>query len=182
MITTNRLTLRPWQPSDLKPYARINADPRVREFFPTLLTTEESNAEVARFQQRYAREGFCLFAAELRADQTFIGFIGLQTMSFAVPNLPQPAVEIGWRLASAHWNQGLATEGAKAVLDYAFSTPKFSQVVAITAAANTPSRRVMEKIGMTHQPHLDFEHPNIPVNHPLRQHALYAIAPVAKSL
>ena len=103
-------------------------------------------------------------------------------MHFAVPNLPQPAVEIGWRLASAHWGRGLATEGARAVLDYAFTTLKLSEVVAIAAAANTPSRRVMEKIGMARQPHLDFEHPKIPANHPLRPHVLYSLRnPIAAS-
>ncbi|HEY0795427.1 MAG TPA: GNAT family N-acetyltransferase [Acidisarcina sp.] len=171
-----RLLLRPWQTSDLAPYAELNRDPQVRKFFPTLLTREESDAEVGRFQERYRREGFCLFAAQLHASQTFIGFIGIQTMHFAVPNLQQPAVEIGWRLASAHWNQGLATEGAQAVLDYAFSTLKLSQIVAITSAVNAPSRRVMEKLGMSHVAELNFDHPHIPEGHWLQPHVLYSIA------
>jgi RimJ/RimL family protein N-acetyltransferase len=176
MITTTRLILREWKDSDLEPYAELNADPKVRQYFPTLLTREESDAEVSRFQQRYEREGFCLYAAELRVTQTFIGFIGIQTMHFAVPNLPQPAVEIGWRLARAHWNQGLATEGAQAVLNYAFTAVGLEQIVAITSAINDPSRRVMQKLGMTHVPELDFDHPLIPAGNPLRPHVLYTIA------
>jgi RimJ/RimL family protein N-acetyltransferase len=176
MIKTNRLLLRAWKESDLAPYAELNRDPQVRHYFPTLLTREESDAEVSRFQQRHQREGFCLFAAELRATQTFIGFIGIQTMHFAVPNLPQPAVEVGWRLARAHWNQGLATEGARAVLDYAFTVVGLKQVVAIASPENARSRRVIERLDMSHVPALDFDYPGLPDGHWLQPHVLYTIA------
>ena len=173
MIETERLILRPWKEQDLEPYAAMNADRRVREFFPGLLTAEQSAAEIGRFQERFERDRFCLFAAELRAGHQFAGFIGMQTMHFAVPQLPQPAVEIGWRLAAALWGRGLATEGARAVLHYAFTVVGLEQVVAIAAAVNTRSRRVMEKLSMQHRPELDFAHPMMPVGDRLRAHVLY---------
>src|SRR5580692_3641640 len=95
LIITERLILRHWKEEDFLPYAEMNADPRVREFFPSLLTREQSDAEVRRFQATCDRDGFCIFAAELIATRQFAGFIGLQTMNFVVPSLPQPAVEIG---------------------------------------------------------------------------------------
>lgn len=175
MIATARLILRPWKDEDFLPCAEMNADPRVREFFPSILTREQSDAEVRQCQSTYGRDGFCFFAAELIATGQFAGFIGLQTMNFAVPSLPQPAVEIGWRLAHMHWGKGLATEGATGVIRYAFTTLRLREVVAITVPANVRSRNVMEKTGMKRHPELDFDHPRIPEGHCLRRHVLYAL-------
>jgi RimJ/RimL family protein N-acetyltransferase len=175
LIITERLILRPWKEEDFLPYAEMNADPRVREFFPSLLTREQSDAEVRRFQATYDRDGFCILAAELIATRQFAGFIGLQTMNFVVPSLSQPAVEIGWRLSTEHWGKGLATEGARGVIRYAFETQQLREIVAITVPTNIRSRRVMEKIGMKHLPELDFDHPRIPEGHPMRPHVLYAL-------
>jgi RimJ/RimL family protein N-acetyltransferase len=175
LIITERLILRPWKEEDFLPYAEMNADPRVREFFPSLLMREESDSEVRRFQATYDRDGFCIFAAELIATRQFAGFIGLQTMNFVVPSLSQPAVEIGWRLSTKHWGKGLATEGARGVVRHAFATLQLRELVAITVPTNLRSRHVMEKIGMKHLPELDFDHPRIPVGHPMRSHVLYSL-------
>ncbi len=175
MITTERLILRPWKSEDFHPFAVMNADPRVREFFPSVLTREQSDAELRYFQEIYDRDGFSFFAAELIATGEFIGFIGLSTMTLVVPSLPQPAVEIGWRLSPAHWGKGLATEGARGTVRYAFETLKLREIVSITVPSNLRSRRVMEKIGMKHLPELDFDHPRIPQGHPMRPHVLYGL-------
>ena len=175
LITTERLILRAWKDEDVTPYAEMNADPRVREFFPSVLTREQSEAEVRRLQAIYDRDGFSLFAAELIATGEFVGFIGLLTMTFAVPFIAQPAVEIGWRLSHKYWGKGLATEGARGAVQYAFETLKLHEIFAITVPANVRSRRVMEKIGMKHLPELGFDHPAVPVGHPLRPHLLYAL-------
>jgi len=174
LITTERLILRPWKNEDFAPYAEMNADPRVREFFPSILTREQSDAEVRHFQSTYERDGFCMFAAELIATGQFAGFIGLQTMNFVVPLLAQPAVEIAWRLSRVHWGKGLATEGARGAIRYAFVTLRLRELVAITVPTNLRSRRVMDKIGMKHLPELDFDHPRVPVGHAFRAHVLYA--------
>ena len=175
MITTERLILRAWKNEDVLPYAEMNADPRVREFFPSVLTREHSEAEDRRLQAIYDEDGFCFFAAELIKTGEFVGFIGLLTMTFAVPFIAQPAVEIGWRLSHKYWGKGLATEGARGAVRYAFETLKLHEILAITVPANVRSRRVMEKIGMKHLPELDFDHPGVPVGHPLRPHVLYAL-------
>lgn len=86
-----------------------------------------------------------------------------------------PCVEMGWRLAAAHWGQGLATEGARAVAEYAFRVLRLDALVSFTVPANVKSRRVMEKVGMTHSPEEDFDHPKLPVGHPLRRHVLYRV-------
>lgn len=175
IIATERLILRLWKDADFAPFAEMNADPRVREFFPSVLSREESDAAIHYFQDAYAKDGFCLFAAELIANGEFIGYVGMQRMNFAVPSVTQPAVEIGWRLSRAHWGKGLATEGARGVVRYAFETLGLREIVAITVPANIRSRRVMEKIGMRHHPELDFDHPRIAEGHPLRRQVLYAI-------
>jgi RimJ/RimL family protein N-acetyltransferase len=177
MIATGRLILRGWKDDDFAPFAAMNADPAVREFFPGLLTKEESDASARRGQLRIAQHGYGMFAAELRDTGEFIGFIGLVPLDFAIPGVAQPAVEIGWRLARAHWGKGLATEGARAVVQFAFGTLRLPEIVAITVPANVRSRRVMEKIGMTHVPELDFDHPRIAPGHPLRRHVLYILRP-----
>ncbi|MGH9781994.1 MAG: GNAT family N-acetyltransferase [Candidatus Acidiferrales bacterium] len=175
MIATERLILRPWKDEDLAPFAAMNADPQVREFFPGRLTKEQSDASARRIQAACSIDRFCLFAAELRATDEFIGFIGLTTLDFSIPGVAQPTVEIGWRLARAHWGKGLATEGAQAAVRYAFDTLRLKEIVSITVPANIRSRRVMEKIGMKHIPALDFDHPHIPEGHPLRRHVLYLL-------
>ena len=176
MLTTDRLTLRNWNDDDLAPFAAMNADPAVREFFPGLLTKEESDASARRAKAAIERDGFGMFAAELRGAAEFIGFIGLSRIDLAIPGIAQPAVEIGWRLARAYWGKGLATEGGRVLARYAFETLRLKEIVAITVPANLRSRRVMEKLGMAHMPALDFDHPRIPTGHPLRRHVLYLLA------
>ena len=105
-----------------------------------------------------------------------IGFLGLIPPSFEAHFTP--AIEIGWRLASLHWNKGYATEGARAVLDYAFKQLKLDEIVSFTVPHNLASRRVMEKIGMHHNPNDDFDHPKLDQNSPLKRHVLYRIAKI----
>jgi RimJ/RimL family protein N-acetyltransferase len=174
MIETERLLLRPWNASDREPFARMNADPRVMRYFPRTLSREESDRLADRATDGFEKRGFGVFAAELRGVAPFIGFIGLEVPEFEAHFTP--AVEIGWRLAAEHWNQGLATEGALAVVRYAFDVLKQPALVSFTAQLNLPSRRVMEKIGMTRDPADDFEHPKLHPGHPLRPHVLYRLA------
>jgi len=173
MLETPRLLLRRWRDADREPFARLNADPRVMEFFPAALSREQSDELADRIEAHFEKHGFGLFAAELRQGGAFIGFIGLWTPDFDAAFTP--CVEIGWRLAAEHWSQGLATEGAKEVLRHAFETLRLDEIVSFTAPANLASRRVMEKIGMTRSPADDFDHPRLPAGHPLRRHVLYRI-------
>jgi RimJ/RimL family protein N-acetyltransferase len=172
-LTTARLLLRRWRSSDRQPFQAMNADPRVMEFMPSLPTPQESDDLIARIEQHFERHGFGLFAAELLHEKTFIGFIGLSVPAFDAPFMP--AVEIGWRLAFDYWGRGLATEAARAVVRHAFQSAGLNSLVSFTVPKNLRSRRVMENIGMIHDPVADFDHPRLPSVHPLRHHVLYRI-------
>jgi RimJ/RimL family protein N-acetyltransferase len=172
-LRTERLLLRRWRHSDRIPFQQMNADPRVMEFFPELLTAEASDALIDRADDHFNRCGFGPFAVELLESKSFIGFIGLSIPAFDAHFMP--AVEIGWRLAFEHWGKGLATEGARAALDFGFNDLGLQQVVSFTVPANQRSRRVMERLGMTHNLADDFDHPRLPEGHPLRRHVLYRI-------
>jgi RimJ/RimL family protein N-acetyltransferase len=171
VIVTERLLLRPWRDSDREPFFQMNSDPAVMRYFPALLTRQESDGLVDRCIAQWDQRGFTFYAAELRETADFIGFLGIAATPFQAPFTP--CVEIGWRLAAAYWNRGLATEGARAVLRHAFDDLGLPEVVAFTVPANLPSRRVMEKLGMTRNPADDFEHPRLPEGHHLRRHVLY---------
>jgi len=173
-IRTERLRLRPWLPTDREAFAALNADPRVMEYFRGRLSRVESDAFAARIEADFARHGFGLWAVEIPGVTPFAGFIGLSVPGFEAHFTP--CVEIGWRLAAEHWGHGYAAEGARAVLAFAFETLEIPQIVSFTAEGNVRSRRVMEKIGMTHRPADDFDHPAFTVGHRLRRHALYRIA------
>lgn len=170
-LETPRLRLRPWLPRDHAPWAALNADPRVMEFFPAVRTPEESAASLARIEAHFNAHGFGLWAAELKSDAKLAGMIGLAHVPFQAHFTP--AVEIGWRLRHDLWNQGLATEGASSALEFAFATLRLEEVVSFTAEQNTRSRRVMEKLNLTHDPAEDFHHPLLPPEHWLARHVLY---------
>lgn len=173
IIETERLLLRPWKESDLAPFSVLNADSRVREFYPSILTRAQSDQQALEFANFLVAHGWGLWAVSVPDIADFIGYIGLFPISFKAPFTP--AVEIGWRLAYEHWGHGYASEGAKAVLRYAFETLKLEEVVSLTAKTNLRSQRVMQKIGLTYDPKDDFDHPNLPKGHPLREHVLYRI-------
>ncbi len=173
-IRTERLLLRRWVPTDRAPFAALNADPQVMEHFPALLSRQESDLLAGRIEMHFEQHGFGLWAVEIPGHTRFAGFIGL-----AVPRFEAhftPCVEIGWRLASAHWGHGYATEGARAALAYGFEVVGLNEIVSFTVPHNLRSRRVMEKIGMIHDPADDFMHPFLPDGHPLQRHVLYRLA------
>ena len=170
---TDRLLLRRWHDSDREPFARMNADPAVMEHFPARLSAAESDRLIANIEAHWEQKGFGAWAAELRATGEFIGFIGLAVPRFEAAFTP--CVEIGWRLDAAHWGKGLAFEGARAAVKHAFGVLGLEEIVSFTVPANLHSRRVMEKLGMTHDPRDDFDHPGLPSGHPMRRHVLYRL-------
>lgn len=171
-IETPRLVLRQWRERDREPFAAMNADPAVMEFFPSLQTREASDASIDAWQAQFARQGWSNWAAELRETGAFIGFVGLSVPRRVLPF--SPCVEIGWRLARAHWGRGYATEGARAALRMGFEQLGLGEIVSFTTLGNLRSRAVMERIGMRNA-NEDFEHPAVPEGHALRWHCLYRI-------
>ncbi|MGC1877772.1 MAG: GNAT family N-acetyltransferase [Rhabdochlamydiaceae bacterium] len=176
IIKTARLVLRPWRGEDLEPFAKLNADPRVMEYFPSVLSREESDQMVKRMQTKIEERGWGLWAVSVPGIAEFIGFIGLNDVDKSTfPVHFAPAIEIGWRIAFDHWGKGYATEGAGAVLQYGFETLDLNEIVSFTAEQNLRSRRIMEKIGMHHDPKDDFDNPKLPEGHSLRRHVLYRL-------
>jgi len=173
-LRTERLLLRRWRDSDLDPFAAINADPVVMEhFFHGVRTRAETADFIGRIEQEFERRGFGLWAVEAFGVASFIGFVGLHEAVFEAPFTP--AVEVGWRLARAHWGQGYATEAARAAVAFGFEQAGLAEIVSFTNVSNLRSQRVMERIGMTRDPLGNFDHPAVPPGHPIRPHVLYRI-------
>ncbi|MGC1184158.1 MAG: GNAT family N-acetyltransferase [Candidatus Dormiibacterota bacterium] len=172
-LRTPRLLLRDWRWSDRANFAALNADPQVMEHFLAPLSGAESDGLVDRIEQQLRSHGWGLWAVEISATQEFAGFIGLSPVTFEAPFVP--AIEVGWRLARPYWSHGYATEGARAALAYGFGELELAEIVSFTSTGNTRSRRVMEKLGMGHDPGDDFNHPRVPAGHHLRRQVLYRL-------
>ena len=172
-ITTERLKLREWRSSDRDEFARMNADPEVTRHFPAPLSRQQSDTMAQRIVDHIAKNQFGLWAVEVLGGAPFIGFIGLCIPRFEAHFTP--CVEIGWRLAKEHWQQGFATEGARACIQFGFDKLQLDEIVAMTIPANRPSRRVMEKLGMSHNPADDFDHPLVDPDSPMYRHVLYRL-------
>ncbi len=169
VIKTNRLGLRKWEQADYTPFIEMNQDAAVMKYFPVTINKEETQALIHRIEQHFDTYGFGFYAVETLDNHTFIGFIGLKWISFE--NFFTPGVEIGWRLKKEAWNQGYATEGAKACVSYGFETLGLDKIFSFTTHNNAPSEKVMIKIGMKKAG--EFNHPNMPAGHFLERHVLY---------
>jgi RimJ/RimL family protein N-acetyltransferase len=173
-LRTERLLLRQWRDEDLEPFAELNADPETMRYFVSPQPRAESDAFAERSRRQIEDEGWGLWAVEVAGGPSFIGFVGLGRPSFEAHFMP--AVEIGWRLARPYWGHGYATEAARASLAYGFEELGLSEIVSFTSPLNEPSWRVMERLGMTRDPSGDFEHPRVPIGHPIRLHVLYRLS------
>jgi len=172
-LRTKRLILRPWKEEDLKPFAALNADARVMEYFPVPLTREESDGQARRIMQKFQENGWGLWAVEVPGKSEFIGFIGLNQTTFSAHFTP--AVEVGYRLAYEFWGQGYATEGALEALRFGFETLELEEIVSFTAATNIRSQQVMQKLGMHRDAKDDFDHPKVAEGSSLRRHVLFRL-------
>lgn len=173
MLTTARLTLRPWRPSDRDGLWRMQSDPRTMEFLMPVPDRAASDAVADRAEAHFARHGFGLWVVEAPGVTDFAGYCGLVHVPYAEHFTP--AVEIGWRFDPAFWDRGYATEAARAALDFGFETLGLEEIVAITVPANLRSRAVMERLGMVRDESGDFDLPSTPLGHPLRRQVLYRL-------
>ena len=170
-LFTSRLKLTVFSQSHLSELVRLNADPEVMRYFPATLSSEESAALLQRIIEHQRINEYSLFALHLKESDAFVGWCGLMKVPFSAHFAP--AVEIGWRLNKIFWGKGLAPEAAKSVLRFGFLELGLSEIVSFTAELNQPSIRVMQKIWMKCNPEDTFDHPKLPVNHPLQRHILY---------
>lgn len=160
--------LRAWREDDRAPFAAMNADPEVMRFYVAPLSREQSDAFVDRIVAQHREHGWGLWALEV--EGRFAGYVGLWPATFAAPFTP--AVEVGWRLARWAWGRGAASTAAQRVLAAAPGLGVV-EVLSFTAALNTPSIAVMQRIGLRRDAAGDFEHPAVPEGHPLRPHVLF---------
>jgi RimJ/RimL family protein N-acetyltransferase len=167
--------LRRWRASDRPPFAALNDDPAVAAQLAGPLTRQQSDEMIANMEDHFGRRGFGRWALQLVTTGEFLGFTGLSVPAFCAPFLP--AVEVGWRLAPDAWGQGYATEAARAAVRYGFSELGLAEIISFTAVTNQRSRAVMRRLGMTTNPAEDFDHPGLPVGHPLRRHVLHRLSP-----
>jgi ribosomal-protein-alanine N-acetyltransferase len=166
-LRTERLLLRRWTERDRAAFHALNSDPVVMATIGPVMSRSESDAFLNRIEARFDEYGFGLWCVELNGEP--IGFTGL-----AVPWF-RDGVEVGWRLRSEHWGHGYAPEAARACLAYGFDVVGLDEIISFTAATNTNSQRVMQKLGMVRDETADFEHPGVPDGSPLRPHVLYRL-------
>ena len=163
------IVLRQWTDADLEPYARMNSDPDVMRYFPAPLTLEQSRESMRKIQAAIDERGWGLWVVDV--DGQFAGFTGLNVPAYETAFTP--CVEIGWRLAREYWGRGIAYRAALQALEFGFDSLQLGEIVSFTAAGNTRSRRLMERLRFRRNPAEDFDHPLIEEGHPLRRHALY---------
>ncbi len=180
-LRTQRLLLRQFEPRDLEPFYVLNSHTEVTEFLGGPLSKLESAELAATITERIATQGWGFWALELLGGEdeagTFVGFAGLNRPRFETrPRRIEGRLEVGWRLARQYWGRGYATEAAAAALDFAFTCLGESEVLSFTTVGNWRSRRVMERLGMHHDPQHDFDHPNLDEADPLRRHVLYRVS------
>lgn len=172
-LETPRLILRPWLDRDRAPFARMSADPQVMAYLLPFASSEAVNAWIDRQQAHLEAHGFCFWAVESKEDGAFIGAAGLLRVGYEAHFTP--AIEVGWRLDRRFWGQGYAPEAAAGAISFGFEHFGLHEIVANTVPANRNSRRVMEKLGMSHAAADDFDHPLVPIEHPLRRQVLYRL-------
>jgi len=167
-LRTPRLLLRQWRDEDAAPFLAMSADPEVMRLLPSA-----DEAWIARARAHWQKHGFGQWVVELPGEAGFIGVIGLAHVRDEMPFAP--AVEAAWRLARPHWGKGYALEAARAAIEDGFGRLGLNEIVAFTVPANRASWGLMERLGMTHDPADDFDHPRYADGHKLRRHVLYRL-------
>ena len=165
MIETERLILRDWREDDIGPFLRHTNTPAVMRWLGGVRSEADQQEAIARIMRWQTERGFTFWAVQRKADGELLGFCGLKIADTAGSPI-EGMHEIGWRLREDVWGQGYAKEAAIASLDFAFGTLGADRVVAITFAPNEPSWGLMERLGMTRRPELDYDDVRFPTLNP----------------
>jgi [ribosomal protein S5]-alanine N-acetyltransferase len=155
ILTTGRMTFRPFTPDDLGLLAELHRDPEVGRYMGGIWPDDEIQAALDRFVAEQAERGHSKWAVFTR-EGAFVGRAGVSLW---------PAtgeLELGYAFRPEYWGQGLATEAARAVADWAFANTGVDHIIAFTHPQNYGSQRVLERIGMTRLADRDmgFEEPS----------------------
>ena len=171
LFKSQRLGYRNWQESDIELMYHLNQDEEVMRYFPGLNSMIQTKDFITRMQNNFKEKRYCYFAVDRLDTHEFIGFIGIMDQTYEAEFTP--CIDIGWRLAKAHWGKGFATEGAEKCLDYAFKNLNLKTIYSVATANNIPSINVMKKIGMRERYY--FDHPKLLDNKILKKCVLYCI-------
>lgn len=143
-VKTSRLILRTFTEKDVDPFHHVLGDREILRYFPN--TTPPSREQVEKMVsgqlKHWGEHGYGWWAVEPRTESKFIGWCGLQYL----PETEE--VEVSYLLAKAYWGKGLATEAARASLQYGFEKSGLESIVGIVHPDNKASQRVLEKLGM----------------------------------
>lgn len=175
-LTTGRLRIRNWgnTEADRAFFHRVNSDEEMMRFFPFRMNREDADRKLDELRAQAAATGFGWAVAEELETGRPVGFTGLAKTSGA--QAAGAEVETGWRYVPEVWGKGYATEAARALLAHGFDELGLERIVAFAVRTNATSIAVMQRIGMSARPDLDFDHPGVPDTHPhLKRHALYEI-------
>jgi RimJ/RimL family protein N-acetyltransferase len=173
-IETDRLVLREWREEDAIQLLPIGQDERVRQFLGPKMDAVGTRLLIEGQMLNQSLFGHCFWAMERRSDGELIGDCGLNPAPAGTP--VEGCIEIGWQLVHRAWGQGYAREAAEATLNWAWCNLLRDEIVSFTVPMNQRSRGLMERLGMIRRPDLDFDHPSLAVDDPLRRHIVYSIA------
>ena len=165
----NKPLLREWKESDFEPFAEMNSDPEVMRYFLAPMTRAESLDTVSLIREEIARRGWGVWAIEV--DGVFAGMVGLHVPEWSLPF--SPCTEVLWRLRKEFWGLGIVEVAASQAVDDGFSKADLDEIVSFTTPPNLRSIRLMERLGFERDHQGDFDHPALPVGHPLGRHVLY---------
>jgi len=165
MIETERLILRDWTEADVEPFLRHTNTPAVMRWLGGVRTEADQRESIGRMMRWQEERGFTFWVVERKADGELLGFCGLKLAD--TPGSPIEGMhEVGWRLREDAWGQGYAKEAAIAALDFAFNRLGAERVVAITFPPNEASWGLMQRLGMTRRPELDYDDARFPALNP----------------
>lgn len=173
-IDTGRLALRPWRADDAEPFLAMCNDAAVMEFLGPPMTRAQVDEVIERQNAIQRQLGHCFWAVQPHDSADMIGFCGLKPGPAGTPL--DGRIEIGWRLAQAHWGKGFAKEAARAALDWGFANLPVRDIWAITVPGNMRSWGLMERLGMERRDDMAFDHPALADNDPLKPHITYVKA------
>ncbi len=167
-------TLRPWVASDFPAYVLLHSDPHVVEWLGgTQMDAEQMRAAFDRTRRFLDENGWGIWAI-IDEQEFIVGAAGLQPIREGLP--PYPGIEAAWRLAFHAQGKGRVTTAMKAVLPWAFANiADLDEILTFTGRTNLKSQAVMQRLGFSHDPSRDFDHPSLPHDHPLRPHVMYAM-------
>ena len=154
-IETERLILRPFNLHDLDAFALICADPEVMRFIGNgeALAKGATKELLVWIISQYEELGFGVLAVTLKENNKLLGFCGL--IRQVVDN--EQHIELGYRLDRAVWGQGMATEAAQAIKEYAFNQLNVPHLVSIIHVNNMASKQVAQKVGLSHMKQTNFK-------------------------